>query len=350
MPQVKLQLNHKDRTFPLQITIEPDLVSGQRSAAGRVLNVPFEHTFLEQSITNVPNLQNLAHQCRLLGIEARMIWRNGREQREGWGPLTLTGHNFGIRLELDDATLEWFEQGREGNPVSLQVQLAALCLIPDLAHPVLAPQPNSDGRLPGSATYRYPMVTVYYGPEETTIALDRERWLEILRGMKWGDARLVELPPSEIPSSSEVPWQTVLVLLQRATTEYREGEFEKTVETVREAVEGVATELARHWGLKTWPESKKNFDEWTKELGGRLKYAWPTDPDSADLLATIFAMTWHWASSSHHYGAKTARRREAKFALQLLTDLLEFSAHLISVHSEPVISTSGDETTTPNSR
>lgn len=34
MPQVTLQLQHRDSTFPLQITIEPDHVRGQRSVGG----------------------------------------------------------------------------------------------------------------------------------------------------------------------------------------------------------------------------------------------------------------------------------------------------------------------------
>lgn len=254
--------------------------------------------------------------------------------------MTLVGYNDGIRLELDDATVEWIEQWREGNPISLNVQLGALCLIPDLSHP----QPNSDRHSPGAETYQYSLITIDYRPDETSITLDRERWLEILRGMEWGDTRLVELPPSDIPNPSGVPWQEVARQLQQATSEYRQGEFEKTINTVRIAVEGVATELARHWGLKPWSESKKRFDDWTKELGGRLTQAWPSDPNSARLLATLFATTWHWASDPHHYNAKTTRRREAKFALQLLTDLLEFVPHLVSVHPEPSAFNKDDQT------
>jgi len=98
----------------------------------------------------------------------------------------------------------------------------------------------------------------------------------------------------------------------------------------------VATKLAKHWNMPDQHHSGKSFEAWTRELGGRLGAAWPGDQEAAKLLAELLNTAWHWSSPPHHYKAQTARRRETKFALQLATDLVEFGAHLMDTHPDPL--------------
>lgn len=347
MPMIQWEFNHD--YFPLQITVDPDRVTGYRSLVGRGLWIPFRAEFVDRVIGVPPipggleGLAPLRRRCVIIGLQADVsVTSPSGKRREIQGSLVQVSAYDRMSLALDDATMTWVEAWREGAGMTFAVTWKALCAVPDLSTR-LRQIPQSSAAEPSPF---YPHMLQTYGPVPQSLPLDRERWVAILHEMEWGDVRLLEMPPSEMPPADDQVWQPVTARLARATAAYRQGDYEGTVEVLREAIEGIAAQLAHHWGLRAWRESsvtvsdekaqRQHFAGWTKELSQRLEAVWPADNDAASLLGTLLATAWQWTSPSHHYHARTARRREAKFALQLVTDVLELSAHLMSVHPHSV--------------
>lgn len=326
MPHTVCELHARGTPFVLKLTVDPDDASGERTFSGRRLGIPVTVAFR----TRDEQFQHYLEECHLLALQASLtVAAPARGQRGFLAPLEGASSERLI-LDFRDEDIEWLELARTEMGLTLSLTITALCTVPYTNLPFR--QPNQSPAKEGPAVYGRDVRR--FGPNQMQLTLDQERWLKILAAMGWGDTRLIELPPPELASAG-APWQQVLALLKSATAQYRAGNFEAATEQTRKSVEGVATELARHWQVPREPGS--NFEKWTKELGGRLEAAWPQDPEAARLLTSLLTSAWGWASPSHHYGSATAQRRETKFALNLATDLIDFAAHLMVTHPQPVM-------------
>jgi len=162
-------------------------------------------------------------------------------------------------------------------------------------------------------------------------AIGREQWLSLLAKAGSGWTRLVELPGLVEPAETE--WVGCTALLQRATTEYRNGANESAIATCRLVLEGLVVVIAKRWSVARQPG--QSIDGWLKELQGRLAKAWPADEDAARVLTSLYSAVWSWTSDPHHYGSKVPLHREAAFTVGLTSELLSHAGHLLAAHPEP---------------
>lgn len=313
MPPVEWRLEPalqpQNHYVQLTVLLDVSMIRASRGVFGPALQIPFKCQQMEER-----NLDST-----LLSLEG-WLWWNTEDTNNKPGlriPLqTFRTSLWWLTVPITDAQIEAIEEARRGEPVTLNVLLSGLAILPNIG-----------------------VTEVRSGHNQGTtslVAIGREQWLGLLKDMGAGKRRLVELPEVELPHG-DTSWADHLRNLNDATQFYRRGEYDHQFASCRKAIEGTAKTLAKHWGIP-WNEHAKDrsFGDKVKELQGRLKSAWPEDEEAAVMLGGLISAAWTWTSPSLHVGSAIPLREEATFSLSLCTDLLMFAPQVMKTHPKPI--------------
>lgn len=292
----------------INVSVDASKVQGRTSSLGSILELPIEYQWVD--VRTGP---------ALISLEGWLRWHSDIDLPAGIRiPSQVLALNTSyLRIPVTQAQLFAIERTRLDGPVTLYAHLSGL----------------ANMRLVAQDGTKLMVTVPVDGMSPAYLQFHREQWSTLLTQMGFGKTRLVELPTVQLPHGADA-WKECIRLFDLATTLFRSGQFEKSLETCREVVEGTITLLCANWGIVR--QKGKNFEEWTSELKGRLTNAWPQDAEAATLFVSLYQTAWTWLSPSHHYGSKIPLYQEASFAISLASDLLSFGGYLYEAHPLPM--------------
>lgn len=303
VPAIQPQGQH----LQLAVQLDATMIRAGRGIFGPALQLPFK----------CQEMADRKLEYTLLSLEGWIWWSTEDSNNKPGLRIPLQAfrpYMWWLTVPITDAQIEAIEEARRGEPVTLNVLLAGLASLPTAG--VTEVRSGSNQGAPSLVT------------------IGREQWLGLLKEMRAGKRRLVELPEVELPHG-DTSWAEHLRHLNDATQHFRRGEYDHQFACCRKAIEGTAKTLARHWGI-TWNEHQreKPFGDKVKELQGRLKSAWPEDEEAAIMLGGLLSAAWTWTSPTLHAGSKIPLREEATFSLSLCTDVLMFAPQVMKAHPQ----------------
>lgn len=294
------------------VTVDPSQISGLRGILGASLQIPFKVDF--------PEGGSYARDPLLLTLGGWLTWPGDGQ----FGAGILIPHqpfhpnDQVLRIPIRDDQVAALETARGGGALQVLMVLTGWATV--LQQHQLGPLVPTPRAIRAS------------GDAGRFVPIDREHWLKIFSDLGGEKIRLLELP--EVILTGQPQWGEAIRLLDQASSKLRRNEFEGVIGECRKVTEGIVTILAEHWGV---PRTKdKSFDGWTKEIGGRMRNAWPNDEDAANQLVSLLSAAWTWTSPSHHFGSPVPLKREASFAFNLVASLLDFSAQVMEAHPQPL--------------
>jgi hypothetical protein len=295
------------------VAIDPSEITGRRDPAGGVLQIPVstepEDYRTEQVIVALEGwLRTSNDPASVLGIHA---------------PLQTIPPNYRfIRFLVTHSQLAHIETQRAGGDALFALTLGGLANVPH--------GPIPDGQAHSPAAFTRP---VRDNGNAAMLTIPQQQWLKVLREMGYGEVRTIELPMLSLKGIGG-HWDECVRLLTKASDEHRTARSESAMASVRLIVEGLATVIAEAWGVPRKPS--KSFEEWLKELQGRMAGVWPEDAEAAKVLTTLYLTVWQWTSEAHHYRSRIPLYKEAGFAVGLAGELLAFAVQLLQAHPEPI--------------
>lgn len=320
--QVWDQRNGTTNSMSCMISIDPANVAGSSSAFGASLWFPC-------SVAWYPD--HLADQgATLLSLGGWLSAANDQANSKGIHiPAQIATPYSGLTVPLTAEHIEAIEEQRRGDVVIFKIQLSGLAVLPNphvqatYSTRTFHDEPLQEIMVQRPDIYRLSM------QGDTSLRIERERWLSVLESLGAGKRRLVELPQPAIPTNEE-QWATCMRYLTQATSHHRQGEYEQAIRDCRNVVQGVATVIGDTWRMAQG--KGQQFESWTKEIENRLKLAWPQEQEAPKLLASLLYAAWNWTSPEAHYHTDIPKREESAFALSLATDLLTFAGQLLNAH------------------
>lgn len=310
------------------ISIDPANVAGSSSAFGASLWLPYSVAWYPSSLTD--------QGATLLSLEGWISAQDDQANARGIHiPMQTAVPYGGLAVPLTAQHIEAIEEQRRGDVVVLKLRFAGLAVLPNpkvqASYTSLAPtgEPSGESIEKRQDLYRISM------QGDTSLRIERERWLFILEQLGAGKRRLVELPQVTADDLA-AQWDQCGRALHDATLSFRRGEYEQAIAWCRKVVEGVATVLASAWSIQR-PQSGQ-FEKWTQAIQQRLANSWPGDKNSTVALSSLLFAAWTYSSPSHHYGSGIPLREEASLTLAFTADLLGLGGLLLRAHPKSVSS------------
>lgn len=326
--QVWDQRNATTNIMNCTISIDPANVAGLFSAFGASLWLPYSVAWYPSALVD--------QGATLLSLEGWISAQNDQANAKGIQiPMQTAVPHGGLAVPLTVQHIEAIEEQRRGDVVVLKLQFAGLAVLPNprvqASYTTLTSlgEPSGDTIEKRQDLYRISM------QGDTSLRIERERWLFVLEQLGAGKRRLVELPQVTTDNLA-VQWDQCGRALYDATLSFRRGEYEQAIAWCRKVVEGVATVLASAWNIQR-PQNGQ-FERWTQAIQQRLANSWPGDKNSTIALSSLLFAAWTYSSPSHHYGLGIPLREEASLTLAFTADLLGLGGLLLRAHPEPVSS------------
>lgn len=193
--QVWDQRNATTNSMSCTISIDPANVAGSSSAFGSSLWLPYSVAWYPSSLTD--------QGVTLLSLEGWISAQNDQANARGIHiPMQTAVPYGGLAVPLTAQHIEAIEEQRRGDVVVLKLQFAGLAVLPNpkvqASYMSLAPngEPSGESIEKRQDLYRISM------QGDTSLRIERERWLFILEQLGAGKRRLVELPQPGLPTTA----------------------------------------------------------------------------------------------------------------------------------------------------
>lgn len=269
-------------------------------------------------------------QVRLVGIAGRVnLGDSQRTLLVPWTSLPSTSKNIKLEIPITRGDVAWIEDARKGS------DLIGRCAFHGIASVKSRSFHLGSFQTPNGQEVKIPwhqQETVGVASENPEqIRIEREKWVKLITQLGYG-SYVVELPLLDLRKKTE-EWKRVVQRFDKATTDFRNGEFEHSIGECRKVIEGAVTVLASRWKLSFDP--KHSFDQKVESMLARLRNQWPdTSHSRLDALDKLINAIWDWSGPYHHFEGAIPHRQETSFVLHLTANLVELCAWILEYNPD----------------
>ncbi len=265
---------------------------------------------------------------RLIGIAGLIsITNSKRNLVVPWTSLPSVSNDFKLNIPIAPADITWIENARNGSDFTGVFSLQGSVSVKSKAFVdvVFKSQDGNDIKIPW---YQQEYMGIACENPES-FRIEREKWISYLTTLGKG-AYVIELPIIDLKKKKE-EWKKVIERFDKATTDFRNGDFENSIGECRKVVEGAVTVLGSVWKIEHDPKHK--FEQKIESMIARLKNKWPeTSHSRLDALDKLINAVWDWSGPYHHFEGAIPHRQETSFVLHLTANLVELCAWILDLN------------------